>query len=585
MNFLWQTNNNVADIKAVNGFIDLSNENVMQDIIPLDGTWQIEYSKVDGKVPSDKYIEVPGTWKEHTHGNATYTLHVKLPEKGLYGLYIGMICNAYRLQINGEEVLQNGVVGENIHEEKASWKYQIVPFYTELEVVEIKIEVSNHHLISGGIADNIFIGSIQELQGKLIGNQITTTITMGIFLGLSCYMLLLYSMKEKHYAYLFLSLQCIAQVALMLIVNECIIYYIIPGISFEIVYKLQFLAYMGDVMALNAFINAMYPRQKNKKYFVVIMSFNLLYTLLVLFLPVRLVTYIANLYIIILGINMTNIIIHLIQAIYKKESCAKLILTGIVMVIFTTFIDVIKRSYGLNAYSGIRNMIYGQLFLLICQMYLVYREVEYAFEQSAEAKTMEIAFLQAQIAPHFFFNTLNNIYNMMEVSVTKAQGLILDFCDFLRVKHKFDYRKYPMYSLKEELELLQAYVRIENMRLNEQLELKINVEETLLKVMIPQLIIQPLVENAIKHGFKGTRLIININCTQVADELNICVTDNGKGMGANIIAQLLNTQAPGEGIGIKNVIYRLDKYYGKKMTIESEEGKGTSIVIKIPLEG
>lgn len=278
-----------------------------------------------------------------------------------------------------------------------------------------------------------------------------------------------------------------------------------------------------------------------------------------------------------------NLLLYLIEAIRKKESYARLILTGVCILLFTFCIDLVRRLCGLNAFSGIRNYVYGELFLLACQIYLVFKEIEAAFKQSTQTKDMEIAFLQAQIAPHFFFNTLNNIHNMMEVSVTKAQELIVDFCDFLRVKHKFDYRKNPMYSLREEIELLQAYVRIENTRLNGLLELRTNVDEALLNVKVPQLILQPIAENAIKHGFYGKMLIIDVSCVQKGDKLEVNVKDNGKGMTASITNRILDPNANIGGIGLKNINYRLERHYGTKMTVTSVENKGTDITFQIPL--
>lgn len=582
INLLWRTNSNVSEMKVVNGYLDLSSKDIKGNIYALDGQWQAEFDKTKGQ-SLNEYIEVPGTWKSNEYGNITYKVHVKLPEKGRYGLYVGMICNAYSLHTNGEEICQNGVVGKSTQEEKPKWKYQIIPFYIDSNEADIVIEVSNYHLISGGIADNILLGDFEKLQTNFIKNAMTTAITIGIFLGLGCYMLLLFSMQGRNRTYLYLSLHCMAQIVLELIINECVIYYMIPDIPFGAVYKLQFLAYIVQVMALELFVKAIYPREKCKKLFAAIMVCNVIYTILMLVLPVVRVTHIAGLYMLVMVINIVNMLIYLIEAVRKKENYAWLILCGMGMLLVTVSIDFIRRLYGLNAFSGIRNYVYGQLFLLVCQMYLVYKGIEDAFEQSTQAKNMEIAFLQAQIAPHFFFNTLNNIYNMMETSVTKAQALILDFCDFLRVKHKFDYRKNPMYSLREEIELLQAYMRIENTRLNGLLELEINIDETLLNVMVPQLVLQPIAENAIKHGFNGKKLIISITCIQSGNVLNVNITDDGKGMAANIAAQILDPNSNIGGIGLKNVNYRLEKYYGTKMKVTSKENEGTSITFQIPL--
>jgi two-component system, LytTR family, sensor histidine kinase LytS len=224
------------------------------------------------------------------------------------------------------------------------------------------------------------------------------------------------------------------------------------------------------------------------------------------------------------------------------------------------------------------------LFFLMCQLYVLSIETLEAFKSSQKAKDMEIAFLQAQIAPHFIFNTLNNIYCLMDTSVPKARDLILDFCNFLRVKHKFDYRSNIFYTLNEEIELVKSYIKIENTRFQDAIKLEISVPSEYLQVSIPQLLIQPIIENSIKHGFCSNSLTIKVSAEKNKNYLNIRVSDNGKGMSPDTIVRILNTQKVLSGVGLKNINYRLNKCYNTYMMIESEIAKGTSISFEIPLE-
>lgn len=200
-----------------------------------------------------------------------------------------------------------------------------------------------------------------------------------------------------------------------------------------------------------------------------------------------------------------------------------------------------------------------------------------------EQLRMEAAYLQAQIHPHFLFNTLNSIMALSELDTGKMQQLIYSFATYLRVS--FDFMNTgELVELSHELELVKAYLYIEKERFENTLTVVWEVEPHL-NPLLPPLTLQPLVENAIKHGIfsrsKGGTLHIRISRQDRA--IRFEVRDDGKGMNQQKIDQLLEPARKGPGgIGIYNTNRRLIQLYGQGLSIMSRPNEGTSVSFSIP---
>ncbi len=200
-----------------------------------------------------------------------------------------------------------------------------------------------------------------------------------------------------------------------------------------------------------------------------------------------------------------------------------------------------------------------------------------------KAMAAEVAFMQAQIKPHFLFNTLNAISSFCDTDPGYAQRLIDDFSNYLR--QSFDFKSLEMYvSLERELSLTNSYVEIEKARFGDKLKVMFDIDNTI-KTRIPLLSIQPLVENAIMHGLrkKGGGGNVTISVKKVNDVVHVSVEDDGQGIPRDRLAVLLMPEAD-HGIGLWNIDRRLKKIYGKGLNIESSPGKGTLVSYTIPLE-
>ncbi|QAA34780.1 ATP-binding protein [Clostridium manihotivorum] len=199
-----------------------------------------------------------------------------------------------------------------------------------------------------------------------------------------------------------------------------------------------------------------------------------------------------------------------------------------------------------------------------------------------EALSSEMAFLHAQIKPHFLFNALSTIMSFCYTDGEKAASLIAQFSKYLRTV--FDIDKDSIFTtIYNELDLVEAYVAIEKARFGELVSVKYDVDEKLTNCMIPSLTIQPLVENSIKHGIynKEDGVTINIKINEEQDKVIIEVLDTGVGIEKEKIEELLKDGGK-KGVGIRNVYDRIKSIKGSEFNIESEEDRYTKVKIKLP---
>jgi two-component system, LytTR family, sensor kinase len=199
-----------------------------------------------------------------------------------------------------------------------------------------------------------------------------------------------------------------------------------------------------------------------------------------------------------------------------------------------------------------------------------------------QVEMSEISLLQAQISPHFINNSLSVIASMITRAPEEAKELITDLGDYLANCYYFDSSTY-MVDLKNEIETVKTYVHIEQARFRERLHFHIGGGK-IPQIKVPRLIIQPLVENAIRHGILkkivGGNVWLRIN--EKDQWIYFEIKDDGVGMSEEFQKDLLKEDARRKGIGIRNINTRLLKYYGEGLTIESELDRGTIICFRIP---
>ena len=203
----------------------------------------------------------------------------------------------------------------------------------------------------------------------------------------------------------------------------------------------------------------------------------------------------------------------------------------------------------------------------------------------------EYRMLKAQVNPHFLFNTLGTVHSLIRINPGNARSCVKDLSDLLRraLEHSEE-----MVPLQAELDLVYAYVRLEKARFRERIQVEEDIETQALSGKLPVFTLQPLVENAIRHGLspKLEGGILTIRIWRDNSHIAIEVTDNGVGIAADKLAAITRFDGSaakytsGAGIGLSNVNKRLRLAFGPSygLRITSTEGGGTRILTAIPAE-
>lgn len=211
--------------------------------------------------------------------------------------------------------------------------------------------------------------------------------------------------------------------------------------------------------------------------------------------------------------------------------------------------------------------------------YRKYRERELRTSQlEARLATTRLQVLKMQLHPHFLFNTLNAISELIYRDPESAERMISDLSDLLRMS--FENLEVQEIPLKQELEFLEKYLEIELTRFHDRLKVNMNISPDTLDASVPNMILQPLVENAIKHGIapRATGGQINIAAARENGHLALTVSDNGLGVPFGDLDGLT------EGVGLSNTRRRLRNLYGEghSFGLRNDEGSGLVVNLVIP---
>lgn len=226
---------------------------------------------------------------------------------------------------------------------------------------------------------------------------------------------------------------------------------------------------------------------------------------------------------------------------------------------------------------GFVGVLYYSVIMLIYYLIQHYQDLQVKLSNELELKSLlketELKMLKSQINPHFIFNSLNSISSLTLSSPENARKMIIKMSDFLRYSLNQDNELIPV---EDELKQINLYLAIEKIRFGDQLIFESRVAKKYLKAWMPRMILQPLFENAIKHGVYESiePVTITLKCEKKNDELNIMITNN------------FDPEAvmkKGEGIGLANTRKRLQLNYGSRDLLTTRTENELFIVnVRIP---
>ncbi|HEX6359848.1 histidine kinase [Actinophytocola sp.] len=205
-------------------------------------------------------------------------------------------------------------------------------------------------------------------------------------------------------------------------------------------------------------------------------------------------------------------------------------------------------------------------------------------ESKQQLAKAEVRMLRAQISPHFLYNALNSISSLIRTDPERARDLLQEFADFTR----YSFRTSGQFTtLAEELRNIDRYLTIQSQRYAERLNVRIKIAPEVLSVVVPFLVLQPLVENAVQHGISpkpggGT---VTVVAQDNGNEALISVEDDGVGMDADrLFADLRDAHKTGSHVGIGNINQRMRQVFGDEYALmaETAPGAGMKVILRVP---
>ena len=207
-------------------------------------------------------------------------------------------------------------------------------------------------------------------------------------------------------------------------------------------------------------------------------------------------------------------------------------------------------------------------------------------ESRARLAEAQVRALRAQISPHFVYNALTAIASFVRTDPERARELLLEFADFTR----YSSRTHGEFTtLAEELRSIDRYLLLERARFGDRLQVTLRIAPEVLPVAVPYLCLQPLVENAVKHGLDHGSGTVSIVAEDAGSECEISVEDDGAGSDPERVRAVLAGTAPADGsghdsMGLGNVDARLRAVYGDDhgLVVETALGAGTRVTLRVP---
>ncbi|WP_407312414.1 histidine kinase [Desulfosporosinus sp. SB140] len=597
--------------------------------VVLKGDWEFYWNRLltpddfinEPTPPMDSFLKVPGSWDEQTagtkgyphHGFATYRLHLIYPTTLKDpALSIRNVANAYRLYVNGRFIAEVGKVSDRLSDFKNGEKSLILELPKDTQELELIFQVANLDYTKGGLHEAPVFGSKQVIERQeMILSALQLLFIGGVFI-FSLYYFLLFILQTRNKTALFFSLLCFITALRSSIWGLEPIGILFPNVSFDGVAYINYLTGYNLLPLMILFVHSLYPFGSKVKYTYatrsvyyltwckkLILALVLLPTLffdgLLLFKTPQFMSSITNYLYLLVLLQMIYVMSVLIIAVLQKRDNARLMFIAFGIFVMTILADIL-HYLGIGGINISYMFLYGNFAVILAmsfvqsqQQALTHKKLILYNQKLVEADKLkdkimatEMSFLQAQIKPHFLYNALSAIANICENDGTKASKLIIDLAIYLRGSLEFNHLDKRV-TIEKELEFIETYFNIEQARFGQKIQLlkELSISSN---VQIPVLILQPLVENAVRHGIskkqEGGRVTVRLMTYEKG--IRIEIEDDGIGMEEERLIPLLSERRNGQGVGLLNIHHRLLRLYGRGLDISSEVGRGTCVRLVIP---
>ena len=593
-----------ADSEASDGEIMI--RDFGERVTTLSGEWDFYWQRLltyeeIGSAEERMTADIPGVWNSIEqngeplggYGYGTYHLTVHGLEAGQEtALYIPLLSVSYAVYVDGRLVASNGVVSETQEGFVPSFLPQTAYFAARGSDADIVVHTSNYVYARNGMWHSISIGTAEQISAL---NRIVIykdLFFIGAFITLAIYYACTYALRREKQSLLFVSL-CIGAVIRMMVNGDRMIVRLFPDFPFELVVKCDYLAILLFYPILLLLMTRRFSGEFSRRAAFISCGVGVAGSLFVLILPVSVFTQYVTAAEALLFLNILYTAAMLWVSAMRKRKSALPMFASVLLLLSLTAYDTLYQMGKIDSSVG-EISAFGFFTFLLIESYAISKDYAESFQHVQELSVQlmesdrlkerirktEMAFLQSQIKPHFLYNTLSVIDEYCIVDPHEASRLIGSLAQYLR--QSFGSRNLEdCIPVNMELSLVKNYVEIEQARFDDLIvayDLDYGDEFSL-----PPLTIQPLVENAIRHGVRRQsgpgRVAISIR--RQPGTVSVSIRDNGAGIPADKLETLLSV--PTDSVGLINIHNRLLHMYGKGLAIQSAVGEGTTVSFTIPV--
>ena len=577
--------------KADNGVLYLSDWDFdTQGTVMLSGKWAFYWEKFaapgDDTAP-DLYAKVPDVWNNYgvggkglsAYGYATYILRVEDVHSEQLAIRVPPCSTAYQLYIDGKLLAQNGTVARTAEGFVPEYEPESITFSPQGHSFTITILVANYVYARGGVWYPTILGTpsqIEKLDRHIVHED---WFLIGSFITISLFCFCIFFVAKRDLPILLFAVLALVTALRTTLYGSYILSSLVP-FRMVVITDYMTLVWMSALIAL--FLMKLADKEKLRKLTPAILTTAGLLSVFIVSSPVHVFTRFTSL----IELYAFALALYALFRMLKSANRSKAaIFLGTMVFIFCGIYDVLYQKCILMGSSELSPVgffiMLGTWGIVLAKDYTDLNEYARASEEKAHAA--EIAFLQAQIKPHFLYNTLNVISALCRLDGEYAEKLTLDLSKYLQ--YSFEFKNLSRFiSFSAELEFIETYVKIEKARFINEFDVIYDLCDTS-ELIVPPLSIQPLIENAIRHGVRkkeafGTVLL------SVRDEENrfiIEVSDDGVGIEPSRLDKLnRGIRDENSGGGLTNVKQRIESLRGASFLIESKLGCGTRIIVTIP---
>ncbi|MCC5891173.1 histidine kinase [Exiguobacterium sp.] len=552
------------------GSADLTDSGVTQNILRLDGTWRFQSSLLD-RVERESYRSVPHITP---HATATYEADVVLPP-GQYALRVPRNHPHVRLFIDGEPV--RPIYSSQTQDARHAYLVWLDPNAPDFRLTMQVTEASDRPT---GLEDSILIGpagSVMAMQNKIFSYDFVI-ILIAFLIFLFYAIVSVFHRNESLYLYgaAFFFLVGVS----LLTRDQMIVFELLPAMTYAIAHKVSLITVLLSICMLIEFALRLerVPFERFLRFAT--------YPLYALSAIAAILPYEAHswfdyalwMYILFISFFWTGLNVNWL---FERKATGYplefLIFTLALMIGYVgQVINILIPHPNQDVYTSVLSLIY---FILMFMLLPVHLSTDKRQKQEIEtfANQSEISFFNAQIKPHFLYNTFGNVIALCYTSPHEAARLLSHLSTYVRFIFE-NGRTEANITLAKELEMIDSYLSIEQTRFNDAFTIIKDIDESLLDVSVPPLLIQPLVENAIRHGLTkkdGTKRLM-LSVQDIGSSIEVRVADNGIGFDPK------RKSIPTSGIGIPNVRNRIAYLKDATFNLQSEAGVGTHVRIRLP---